>query len=161
MEPNPRLVTSPDGVLLREAGRLLHDFNTEFDTPSPGPDVLVHRLARSIGDQLFVVLGGEPPVGLAVVSLRPNVWFDGPVALLDELYVAPDRRSQGLGRRILDEARAEASRRGADIMEINVDEADVDAQRFYARAGFTMIEPDTGGRAFYWTGPTGRSAEPS
>jgi GNAT superfamily N-acetyltransferase len=154
VEPNLRLVTSTDEDLAREAGRLLHDFNTEFDTPSPGAQILADRLIRSVGDQLFVILGGEPPVGVAVVSLRPNIWFDGPVALLDELYVAPDRRSRGLGRQLLDMARAESARRGAELMEINVDEADRDAQRFYGRAGFTMIDPDTGERAFYWTGPT-------
>ena len=161
MEWPIRLVTSPDVELVGEAGRLLHDFNTEFDTPSPGADVLARRLTRSIGEQHFVVLGGEPSVGLAVVSLRPNVWFDGPVALLDELYVAPAERNQGLGAQLVEVSRAEAARRGADIMEINVDEADVDAQRFYERAGFTMINSDTGERAFYWTGPTGRSGTSS
>lgn len=161
MEWPIRLVTSPDVELVGEAGRLLHDFNTEFDTPSPGADVLVRRLTRSIGELHFVVLGGKPSVGLAVVSLRPNVWFDGPVALLDELYVAPAERNQGLGAQLVEVSRAEASRRGADIMEINVDEADVDAQRFYERAGFTMINSDTGERAFYWTGPTGRSGTSS
>lgn len=161
MEWPIRLVTSPDVELVGEAGRLLHDFNTEFETPSPGADVLAQRLTRSIGEQHFVVLGGEPSVGLAVVSLRPNVWFDGPVALLDELYVAPAERNQGLGAQLVEVSRAEAARRGADIMEINVDEADVDAQRFYERAGFTMINSDTGERAFYWTGPTGRSGTSS
>jgi GNAT superfamily N-acetyltransferase len=156
-----RLVTSPDVELVGEAGRLLHDFNTEFDTPSPGADVLARRLTRSIGDQHFVVLGGDPSIGLAVVSLRPNVWFDGPVALLDELYVAPSKRSQGLGAQLVEASRAEAARRGADIIEINVDEADVDAQRFYERAGFTMINSDTGERSFYWTGSTGRSGKSS
>jgi GNAT superfamily N-acetyltransferase len=156
-----RLVTSPDVELVGEAGRLLHDFNTEFDTPSPGADVLARRLTRSIGEHHFVVLGGDPSIGLAVVSLRPNVWFDGPVALLDELYVAPAERNQGLGSQLVSVSLTEAARRGADIMEINVDEADVDAQRFYERAGFTMINSDTGERAFYWTGPTGRSGTSS
>lgn len=152
------LVGSTDLELQHEAGRLLHDFNTEFGTPSPGTEILVQRLARSIGDQHFVVLGGSPSFGIAVVSLRPNVWYDGPVALLDELYVAPHRRREGFGGLILAKARAEAAQRGAEIMEINVDEADVDAERFYERAGFTKINPDTGERAFYWTGDTNHTS---
>jgi ribosomal protein S18 acetylase RimI-like enzyme len=135
------------------AGRLLDEFNTEFDAPTPGSAIISDRLAIQLGAELFVVLAGDPAVGIAVVSLRPNVWFDGPVALLDELYVAPLHRSQGLGTRLLTAVRAEAVRRGVEYVEINVDESDHDAQRFYERHGFTVVDPDSGERAFYYSGP--------
>ena len=145
-----RLATSADASTI---ARLLHDFNTEFDTPSPGIEALQARLERLLTDStMFVALADDPQPGLAVVSLRPNVWFDGPVALLDELYVAPGSRNQGVGTELLNSARREAKLRGAEYMEINVDEPDVDAQRFYERHGFTRIEPTTGQTAFYyWT----------
>jgi GNAT superfamily N-acetyltransferase len=144
--------TSADDVA--DAAQLLHDFNTEFDTPTPGASVLAGRLERLLaGNAVYVVLAGRPSVGVAVVSLRPNVWFDGPVALLDELYVAPAYRSRGLGGRILALVREEAARRGAELVEINVDEGDTDARRFYERHGFSAIEPDTGERALYYQGP--------
>lgn len=137
-----------------DAAQLLHDFNTEFDTPTPGAAVLAGRLERLLaGNGVYVVLAGQPSVGVAVVSLRPNVWFDGPVALLDELYVAPAHRGLGLGGRILALVREEAARRGAELVEINVDEGDTDARRFYERHGFSAIEPDTGERALYYQGP--------
>ena len=76
----------------RVAG-LLHDFNTEFDTDSPGPAVLAERLRGLLaGTQTFALLSGDPAVGIALVTLRPNVWYPGPVALLDEMYVAPQAR---------------------------------------------------------------------
>lgn len=132
--------------------RLLHDFNTEFDTPSPGPAILAPRLAELLAaSSTFAVLAGTPAIGLALVTVRPNVWYDGPVALLDELYVAPDRRNGGLGAALLAEVVAQCHARGVELIEINVDEGDVDAQRFYVRHGFSATEPDTGERAFYFS----------
>jgi GNAT superfamily N-acetyltransferase len=134
-----------------EVAGLLHDFNTEFSTPSPGPAVLAPRLRTLLaGDSTFALLAGEPAVGFALVTLRPNVWYDGLVALLDELYVVPQLRGQGTGTAIIDALLVQARERGVDLIEINVDEGDVDAQRFYERHGFSNTEPDSAERAFYY-----------
>ena len=145
----PRLATVDDAA---EVGRLLHDFNTEFDTPSPGADVLAARLGVLLaGDETIAILAGTPSVAVALITLRPNVWYDGPVALLDELYVIPERRGQGIGSAIIDLLISTARARGVELIEINVDEADVDAQRFYERHGFAWTDPDSGERAFYFS----------
>jgi GNAT superfamily N-acetyltransferase len=132
--------------------RLLHDFNTEFDTPSPGIEVLAERL-RTLLDEpsTLAYLVGGPAVGVALVTLRTNVWYEGPVALLDELYVAPDRRSSGLGAAMIRRLIADANEIGVAAIEINVDSGDVDAQRFYERQGFDGMNPDTGERAFFYS----------
>ena len=134
-----------------ELARLLYDFNTEFATPSPGAAVLADRLRRLLaGDATVAILAGDPALGIALVTLRPNVWYDGPVALLDELYVVPDRRGQGIGSAIIGELLALAGERGVDLIEINVDEGDVDAQRFYQRHGFSATEAGSTERSFYY-----------
>ena len=144
----PRLATVEDS---HEVARLLHDFNTEFDTPTPGVEVLAHRLKHLLADdRTFAMLAGSPAIAVGVVTLRPNVWYDGHVALLDELYVVPELRSQGIGTTLIDLLVRTCRDRGVDLIEINVDEADVDTQRFYERHGFNGIEPDTGDRAFYY-----------
>jgi GNAT superfamily N-acetyltransferase len=150
MDPAPavRLAEPSDAA---ELAGLLHDFNTEFDTPTPGPATLADRLATLLaGDRTFAILAGAPAVGVALVTLRPNVWYDGPVALLDELYVRPALRGQGIGTAIIERLGTECAGRGVDAIEINVDEGDVDAQRFYERHGFSGVEPTTGERAFYY-----------
>lgn len=143
-----RLATPEDADAV---ARLLHDFNTEFATPSPGPAVLAARLRVLLsGDVTFAILAGEPAAGLALVTLRPNVWYDGPVALLDELYVVPGLRGRGFGSAIIERLLALAGQRGVDLIEINVDEGDVDARRFYERQGFSATEPGSTERAFYY-----------
>lgn len=122
-------------------GTLLHDFNVEFDTPTPGPDVLAGRFERFTGDRLTALLAGDPSVGIAVVSFRANVWSDGPAALLDELYVRPDRRNQRIGHALLLAAEALARACGAEWLEINVDGEDHDARRFYEAHGYSHTEP--------------------
>ena len=130
---------------------LLNDFNIEFDTPSPGPEVLAARLRHLLSEpHTFALLGGDPAQGLALVTLRPNVWYPGPVALLDEMYVAPTARGAGIGGAIIDRLIEECRAAAVSAIEINVDESDVDAQRFYERHGFAGVDPDTGERAFYF-----------
>lgn len=134
-----------------DVGRLLHDFNTEFGLPSPGAEVLSDRLNKLLGGpSMFAIIAGNPAVAVALVFVRPNVWYRGSVALVDELYVAPGNRNHGIGTTILGLLQKHARENGIDVIEINVDEGDVDAQRFYERHGYSSIEPDTNERAFYY-----------
>jgi GNAT superfamily N-acetyltransferase len=139
MEPmdDPRVANATDASTV---ARLLHDFNVEFGDPSPGPGVLARRLLHLIaGGDTLALLAGEPAVGFALLTLRSNVWYDGPVALLDELYVVPPMRNRGIGTAILDASCALVRSRGVELMEINVDGEDRDARRFYERHGFSCI----------------------
>lgn len=122
---------------------MLHDFNTEFETPSPGVEELTSRLARLLtGEDVVVLLVGEPAGGVAVLSFRLNVWYRGPVAILDELYVRPDLRGQRLGSALLAAACELVRDRGGELIEINVDGEDTEARRFYEARGFANTEPN-------------------
>lgn len=88
------------------------------------------------------------------MTLRPAIWFDGPVAQLEELYVVPDRRGCGIGTGLVQAARRLVGDRGAPEIHINVDEEDTDARRFYERHGFVNIEPGTTFRMLCYVGPT-------
>ena len=64
-----------------------------------------------------MLLVGEPAGGVALLSFRLNAWYQGPVAILDELYVGPGLRSQRPAGR-------------------------VGAPRFYEARGLTNAEPN-------------------
>jgi GNAT superfamily N-acetyltransferase len=140
-------------------GRLLWDFNTEFDTETDDADVLAARFARLLPlDGVLAVLAEDAPgqsVGFALVTLRPAIWFDGPVSQLEELYVVPSLRAGGIGTQILDACRSLVRELGSPEMHINVDEVDVDTRRFYERHGFLNIEDGVDYRMLCYIGPTG------
>lgn len=128
------------------AAQLQVDFAAEFDAPSPSYAVLLPRFRRLLADPAAFVLFSGPrdaPSGYALVTLRPTVYCDGPLAVLDELYVRPQWRNRGLGTALLRRAIAEVRARGGGEMHINVDEIDTGTRRFYERHGFVNIEPGT------------------
>jgi GNAT superfamily N-acetyltransferase len=136
----PRLVVDAEDTAV--AADLLDEFNREFGAPTPGAETVAARLAQLLADErTFALLAGHPAVGIALVTLRTNVWYDGLVGILDELYVAPSERNHGLGTALLEAAEAEVVARGGEVLEIGVDGEDVDAQRFYERHGY--VDHDT------------------
>jgi ribosomal protein S18 acetylase RimI-like enzyme len=119
-------------------GRLLYAFNQEFDEPAPEPPTLAARMRQLLdGGDTLALLAGDAPDGLAVLRFRAAIWSDGQECYLAELYVAPARRGQGLGRALMEAALREARDRGADTMDIGVDEPDLAARRLYESLGFT------------------------
>jgi ribosomal protein S18 acetylase RimI-like enzyme len=119
-------------------GQLLYDFNREFDEPTPAPAALADRIGQLIkGGDTLVLLAGDGPDGLAVLRFRAAIWSTGLECYLAELYVTPARRGQGLGRALMKAALREARERGADSMDIGVDEPDQAARHLYESLGFT------------------------
>jgi GNAT superfamily N-acetyltransferase len=143
-----RQATRADAGVL---ARLLTDFNTEYGDDVPPVDVLASRFAQRLEGPAFLgFLVGEPVCGFGTVSLRPSIYYDGPVALLEDLYVAPARRSQGDGSELMSVLLAHARESGWSAIEIQVDERDVDAMRFYERHGFVWRDEASGDRALLW-----------
>jgi ribosomal protein S18 acetylase RimI-like enzyme len=130
-----RCASSDDAVVI---GRLLYDFNREFDEPAPAPAALAQRLRQLIeGGETMVLLAGNGPDGLAVLRFRAAIWSSGLECYLAELYVRPGSRGRGLGRALMETAVRQARARGADTMDIGVDEPDLVARRLYESLGFT------------------------
>jgi ribosomal protein S18 acetylase RimI-like enzyme len=149
MKATVRQATTDDAA---EVGRLLDDFNTEFGDPTPGPAVLAERVRRLLAEEeIAVLLGGEGPDAVAVISFRPSVWSDDLDAYLQELYVAPAVRGKGLGRAMIDEVIALARGAGADHLDLNTSDGDTAAIGLYESSGFTNREgaPDGPAMRYY------------
>ena len=141
-------VTAGSGAF-GEAAQLLHDFNREYDEPSPPPAELAGRIAELVeGGHVTVLLARAPgtseAVGVAVLRLQPSIWSRAQEAYLAELYVVPSRRGQGHGRELMTEFLRAARDGGADYALIVTSEDDVLAQRLYEAAGFRRTEGEDG-----------------
>ena len=153
MTSTPNLAVRLAGAADAEPiGRLLHDFNGEYDDPSPGPDRLAERLRELIeGGDTAVLLGGADPDGLAVLRFRRAIWTPNLECYLAELYVVPDRRGHGLGRALMNAAMALARERGADTMDLGTSEDDTAARALYESLGFDNYEGrGSGPRGLYY-----------
>jgi ribosomal protein S18 acetylase RimI-like enzyme len=152
-----RIATPADAAVV---GQLLADFNREFDAEGQDASLFAARFESLLArDDLIVLLVGSSgaAVGFALVTFRPTPYSDGPLVQLEELYVAPEFRSQGHGSALLSALMGEARRRGAFEVLINVDEPDTDARRFYERHGFSCLDPDSGSAMLCYLGAVGGS----
>jgi ribosomal protein S18 acetylase RimI-like enzyme len=131
-------------------GRLLHDFNTEYDEATPGPAALAERIRELLaGGDTAVLVGGSGPDGFAVLRFRLSISTPRLECYLQELYVVPDRRGQGLGRALMEAAIELARERGADGMDLGTSEDDVAARGLYESLGFTNREGRPDGPVMY------------
>ena len=134
------------------AARLLRDFNLEYEEPTPEVGELTELLSPLLASgEVTVLLAGEGPEGIAVLRLRPALWARGLEAYLQELYVVPARRGQGIGRALLEATMATAREAGAVGIDLNTGETDNEARGLYESAGFTNREgsPDGPSMLFY------------
>jgi ribosomal protein S18 acetylase RimI-like enzyme len=124
-----------------DIGRLLHDFNEEYEDVTPGADVIAQRLGPLMqsGDAA-VLLVGDGPDGFALMRFRPSLWVEGLECYLAELYVVPQLRGQGRGRALMEAVLAFARERGAGYIELNTGEDDTAARALYESLGFSNRE---------------------
>jgi GNAT superfamily N-acetyltransferase len=134
-----------------DVGRLLHDFNSEYDDYTPGPRAMGKRIRELLesGD-VTVLLGGEGPDGLALLRFRPSLWSETLDCYLEELYVVPDRRGQGLGQALMEAAIETARNEGAGYMDLGTAETDTAARALYEKMGFSRTEGKPDGPINYF-----------
>jgi ribosomal protein S18 acetylase RimI-like enzyme len=143
----PRLATPDEAA---DIGRLLDQFNREYDDPTPGAEAVASRVAELIETgEVTILLIGDGPDGLAVMRLRPSLWSDGPEVYLEELYVIPERRGTGLGRALLNGVIEQSRELGAIYIGLGTSTDDTAALALYESAGFSNLERE-GGPSMLW-----------
>ena len=134
------------------AARLLHVFNSEYEDFTPGVAALTEH-ARDLLEtgEITVLLAGEGPDGFCLLRFHRSIYDGRPDAYVQELYVVPERRGQGMGRALLEASIAAAREAGATHIDLTTGADDTEALSLYESSGFTNREggPD-GPRMLYY-----------
>ncbi len=103
-------------------------------------------IARTDDATVLLALADDGAVaGMCSVALDLRSIRFGPRAWVEDLSVDPARRSQGVGKALLDAAKAWGRERGATHLELDSGDARTDAHRFYEREA-----PSWTSRQFAW-----------
>jgi ribosomal protein S18 acetylase RimI-like enzyme len=94
---------------------------------------------------ITVLFAGDGPDGLAQFRFLRSIWSTGLDVYLEELYVVPARRGEGIGRALLEATMATGREGGATRIDLNTSETDTAARRLYESVGFTNREGGEGG----------------
>src|SRR5262245_47739336 len=114
----------------------------EHDIPTPEPllaRAVERLLARPHRGRLLVATMDDRPIGVAALSFGWPLEHGGRGAWLEELYVLPDRRGQGIGTALLRAACACAAANGVVAIDLEVDAGHRQAERLYTREGFAPL----------------------
>ena len=107
----------------------------------PLPSLYHDAFARVSGDpniELMVAEEGGRVVGCLQLCILPGLSSQGASrGLIEDVRVASDRRSRGIGEQLVQWAVGEAKARGCKLVELLTHHTRVDAQRFYERLGFS------------------------
>jgi GNAT superfamily N-acetyltransferase len=154
------VIASLDGEGLEATALLLERFFSEegFEPPSSGMLERLREYTAAPGRVVLIARSGKDVVGVATVAMGFSLEH-GRYAELEDLYVVPDLRRRGLGRRLV-EAAAEwvAAHEGRSILVTITPEGERahGLLGFYAHLGFT----DDGRRIIERRLPAG-TAEPT
>ena len=95
------------------------------------------RIERDSNLTLVVAESAGRVVGCLQLAVLAGISSQGGLrGLLEDVRVASDCRSRGIGEQLVQWAIAEAKARGCNLVELLTHSSRVDAQRFYKRLGF-------------------------
>ena len=106
----------------------------------PLPAVYYEAFARVERDPNLTLVVAESEgrvVGCLQLAVLPGISSQGGIrGLLEDVRVASDCRSRGIGEQLVEWAVTEAKARGCILVELLTHASRTDAQRFYKRLGF-------------------------
>jgi GNAT superfamily N-acetyltransferase len=100
-------------------------------------DALIGLLREPLYGAVWLIFDDSTPVGYAVLCLGYSLEYLGRDAFLDELYLVESYRRRGWGTQALDFVEHEAREMGVRSLHLEVVRANVTANTFYRKHGYS------------------------
>ena len=105
-------------------------------------DAMRNAMDTVIGAALLAFDEDDEIAGLITLSETLSLYAGGKIGVINELYVIPEYRSEGLGKSLLDMAKELGETRNWKRLEVTTPGDDYQKTlRFYEREGFFKIGP--------------------
>jgi ribosomal protein S18 acetylase RimI-like enzyme len=132
--------------------RLIAEFRDWWGKTEPSTDTVRHVAAQLLEHDrtefLLAFDDADEAVGVCQLRYRLSVWTGADDCWLEDLFVTERARSGGHGRALVEAAFESARARGCRRIELDVNEQNTGALRFYESLGFTQ-EPKPPGRTLF------------
>ena len=132
--------------------RLITEVRDWWGKSAPSWDGIRAAAEQLIDDEqtdfLLALNAGGDAVGVCQLRYRLSVWTGVEDCWLEDLFVTDDARSRGHGRELVEASFEAARARGCKRIELDVNEQNSAALRFYESLGFTT-EPKPPGRTLF------------
>jgi GNAT superfamily N-acetyltransferase len=123
----------------------------ERDTPTEA------QFERSMAELLvapdarfFMAADRERPVGHVLLRYRYSMWVCGIEATIEDLFVDPSARKNGVGKALIERALQAASDHGCLSVCLDTNEFNVASTRIYTQLGFNAMSKRWNGRQVFF-----------
>ena len=124
----------------------------------------VGRLVDSPDAEFYIAIRDGTSVGYVLQRFRYSMWASGIEATIEDLFVDPAERGQGIGRLLIQYALGRARERGCTTVCLDTNENNAASTRIYGRLGFEAFSKRWNGRQVFYrlaldSSPTGGSTQ--
>ena len=130
------LSTDQESVL-----ELMRGYCQEVQTPLSDEhllEALVPLISNEQLGDLLVAEQGEELAGYLVITWGWGIESGGAEALIDEMYVSPAYRNQGVGTLLMTEAQSRASSKDVKVIFLETEQNNPESRELYDRLGFEI-----------------------
>jgi GNAT superfamily N-acetyltransferase len=140
-----RLTIDDAPIVFEQVLRLLQELGEEEDELGSLATEKVLRAWKEFSNHLhvFAARTNGKIVGILTLSETFAIYANGHYGVIDEMYVAPEFRSGGIGRQLLDAVKEFGKQRGWARIDVTAPESERwdRTRKFYEKEGFVFTGP--------------------